>query len=285
MPRSSRSAALAVFCLCAIARWAAAQQVHVQTPLHSTSSNFYEHFNVGWRYQRGNMFFDFNGPALPPFGGYNPNADSRFGIAQRWGNGNFSFNFAAGQGSTRTTTMSAPSVTSLNGVPASFQDVTIRPFVTGLIPVVGGFQMFPVPNFAASPPQVISPLAGKIESLKSQLPNGQMPKRPRDLAPRSSDSDSVDGAAAPVYTSANRNSSAQRGDVSVEEIRRQQSEEDSANQREIDRLCSEARIAEVAGQLGVARVRYRQAATRTSGAQREKLLAAAARLKDNGDQQ
>jgi hypothetical protein len=277
----SSSARIALVCWSAVGTLVAAQQVNTQTPLLNNSSSYYEHFNVGWRYQRqsprGSMFFEFNSPAFPPFGGYNPNADARFGAAQRWGNAGFSFQFTAGQGSTRTTVMSAPNVTSMNGLPASFQDVTIRPFVTGLIPVVGGFQMFPVPTFESAPPTLISPLAGKVEALRSQSPRPQILRRPRDSNLEIGD---LEGAVnAPI-----RSSTAARGDISVDEIRRQQSEEELANQQEIDRLCAEARIAEVAGQLGVARVRYQQAAARTKGPQREKLLAAAKKLKAGGDE-
>ena len=35
--------------------------------------------------------------------------------------------------------MAAPSITVTNGVPGFFADVTQRPFVTGLVPVVGGY--------------------------------------------------------------------------------------------------------------------------------------------------
>jgi len=273
-------------CLSATTLLLAAQQVDVQTPLQRSSSQFYERFNVGWNFQRqfsrGSMFFDFKSPAFPPFGDYDPSADARFGAAQSWGNGGFSFQFTAGQGSSRTLVMNAPNVTSMNGLPASFQDVTMRPFVTGLIPTVGGFQMFPVPTFGSGPSMMTSPLAGKVEALRSQSPGRQIRTRNRERSLDLGDPDEQVGGE-PAVVGVKR-STAERGDLSVDEIRRQQTDEELANQQEIDRLCAEARIAEVAGQLAVARVRYQQAAARTKGAQREKLLAAAKRLKANGDE-
>src|SRR5262245_42041774 len=88
---------------------ASAQQVSVGTPMIGVGDHFFEQFNVGWgfnyRTPNGMLSFQFGGPAIPPFGGFNPNTGLNFGAAQRWGNGNFNFNFSAAQGYTRSLSM------------------------------------------------------------------------------------------------------------------------------------------------------------------------------------
>ncbi len=49
------------------------------------------------------------------------------------------FNFGAGQGSSRNLSATAGSLTVTNGVPGFFAATTQRPFVTGLIPVMGDY--------------------------------------------------------------------------------------------------------------------------------------------------
>jgi hypothetical protein len=73
-------------------------------------------------------------------------------------------------------------------------------------------------------------------------------------------------------------STAERADISEAEIRRQQAADDAARQSEIERLRAEGKKAEQVGNLAIARVRYRQAAARTTGDMRQQLLQAAERL-------
>ena len=75
-----------------------------------------------------------------------PNSGLRTGAAfQRGGvSGNLSFQFA--QGSNRSITSTAPSITTMNGYPGSITSQTIRPFVTGVTPVVGDY-----PTLSAAP--------------------------------------------------------------------------------------------------------------------------------------
>src|SRR5688572_17552915 len=94
---------------------AAQQQVHVSTPLIGVNDSFYEHINIGWGLSRtgprGGWFMNFGGTnsVIPPFGGYDPNNDLRFGFANNGNGGGFFFNLAASQGSNRSITMAAPS--------------------------------------------------------------------------------------------------------------------------------------------------------------------------------
>lgn len=259
-----------------------AQQVHVSTPLIGVNDSFYEHINIGWGFRhngpRGSWFMNFGGPnsVIPAFGGYDPNADLRFGF----GNRNFQFNLAASQGSNRSLTMSAPSVTMMNGAQGQFFSGSVRPFVTGLIPVVGDYPAVPYvvyPYAPASPPVFTSPLAERLERLRHETP-----VTPATAATATPEDDLILGAdaeAPAAIGTGSAPSSATRGDISVAEIRRQQALDDEAKRVELERWIEEARVAERNGQLGVARVRYQQAASRATGDQRRQLLESLARLK------
>lgn len=260
-----------------------AQQINVGTPLIGVNDSFYEHINIGWgmrhRGQGGSWFMNFGGPmsAIPAFGGYDPNADLRFGF----GNSNFQFNMAASQGSTRSMTMSAPSVTMMNGAQGQFFSGSVRPFVTGLIPVVGGYPVVPYGTYpypASSPLVYSSPLVERLERLRhhSSSPTASAgASKPGDDLILGPDGDEDVG----VVVASGAPSSATRGDISVAEIRRQQAHEDEAKRREIQMWIDEAQAAERNGQLGVARVRYQQAASQASGEQRRQLLESLAKLK------
>jgi hypothetical protein len=262
----------------------AQQQVTVTTPLVGINDSFYEHFNIHWGLQRswpgGSWFMNFGGPnsVIPPFGGYDPNNDFRFGVATRGSGFSGFFGLSASQGSNRTMTMVAPSVTMMNGVPGQVFSGSIRPFVTGLIPVVGDYPVVPYapyPQFIApGQPVVTSPLAERLERLRAEPPPAKRTE------PNAADALVLGGAAegsAPVAVRGG-SSSAERGDISVAEIRRKQALEDEEKQRELAQLIEEAQAAEKAGQLGVARVRYRQAALRATGDQRRQLLETVAKL-------
>ena len=266
----------------------AQQQITVSTPLVGVNDRFYEYFNLGWGFQHsspnGGWFMNFGGPnsAIPPFGGYDPSNDLRFGFATR-GNGTSAFfDLSAGTGSNRSMTMSAPSVTMMNGVPGQIFSGSLRPFVTGLIPVVGDYPVMvpyaPYPQFGPTgPPVVTSPLAERLERLRNE------PPRPAKPANSQGDDEGLvlGGAAdepAPIAARSGP-SSAERGDISVAEIKRSQALEDENKRKELEQLIDEARAAERAGQFGVARVHYRQAAARATGDQKRELLELVAKLK------
>jgi general secretion pathway protein D len=77
--------------------------------------------------------------ALPPFGPtFDPNAAANFGFAILSDIEAF-FLIQAAQADTRTNVLNAPKVTLFNGQQAFVADATQRPFVVGVIPVVGEF--------------------------------------------------------------------------------------------------------------------------------------------------
>lgn len=115
----------------ALASTADAQQgnVQIQTPIQILNDHYYEYTGSSW-FLGGFNNGGFGPP--PPFGGY-AGGGSTFGFGGRgWG-----FNFLAAQGSSRSYVVQSPSVTMIPGTSGWFRDVTMRPFVTGIVPFVG----------------------------------------------------------------------------------------------------------------------------------------------------
>src|SRR5262245_65970440 len=112
---------------------------------------------VSWGIRGNGWFFSFGGPVAPPFGGFDPNAGANFGFAGP----NGYFNFTAGQGASSTFSGQTPMVTVPNGGTGAFFDQTLRPFVTGAIPVVGG-----------APPAFDSILKERLRRLQAGEPTG-----------------------------------------------------------------------------------------------------------------
>lgn len=259
-----------------------AQQVYVSTPVVNVNESFYEWFGIDWGYQsRGpnsNFFFN-RGSSLgtrPPFGGFDPAAAARLGFSHQGSGHGFFFNLTAAQGSSRTITSTTPSVNVYNGAIGTIRDVEMRPFVTGLIPVVGSTSGYRVP-----PPTLISPLKQRLARLRDeQARQARQPVSPAAAAPDDAAGlpDLVlgppDQAASVTVVSrtGSSGSTAERGDISVAEIRRQQAARDQEAAEELERLIEEAKGAEAVGRFGAARVRYRQAAARATGDLQRELL-------------
>ncbi|MDA1052264.1 MAG: hypothetical protein O3C40_17540 [Planctomycetota bacterium] len=252
-----------------------AQQVYTTVPLVSSSDSFYESFGTDWgfshRGRNGYFFFNRGGAntGIPVFGGYNPNADARFGFGSRGRNGSFYFNAWAGQGSNRTITSSVPSLMLQNGASGFVQDISVRPFVTGLIPVVGD--------------GTVSPVEERLERLRQEAalvnPNSQ-PTDAELLLGAGAGQDKSNGSSSPSVTSPSR-SSAERGDISLAEIRHQQAAQPVADPAdEINKLIETARLAEANGRLGAARIRYQRAAAKATGDLKQALLSKVESLRE-----
>jgi hypothetical protein len=135
------SAVLASVFLAGVCRTAdAQQQVNIGTPYQTMNDSFYEYIGTSWGFQQngsnGGFFFS-NGLGFgppPPFGGYD-GSGSMFGF----GGKRFRFNMIMAQGSSRSYTAASPSVTMIPGTYGSVQQMGFRPFVTGIIPIVGGY--------------------------------------------------------------------------------------------------------------------------------------------------
>lgn len=278
----------AVACLCVQTGWG--QQVQVTTPFHSLNDSFYENFGIGLAPvnrmgPRGGWYFSgLPANSTPPqFGGYDPSADAAFGFQI----GRFGLNALAGQGSNRSHVMEAPTVVLPNGGSGGIFSGSQRPFVMGVIPIVGNAPMAPLIPITA-PMTSSSPLAERLERMRQAEEQAAaqaaeaagrgdaemaaaVPVPPvgpseddaplvirggRVLEPETARSD---GATAPAA------STARVGDLSLQEIQQQQAQRDAAVQYEVLVLVEKARGKEAEGKPGLAKIYYQQAASRADG--------------------
>ena len=234
---------------------ASAQYSFIETPFNSASHSFYENIGTAWGVQGRGWFFNFGGPGVGPgnpaaFGGFDPNSQANFGTGFR-GNG-FSGNFrlTAGQGSDSTLTSTTPGVMVPSGGVGFFSDVQQRPFVLGIIPVVG---------------EPVSPLRWRLDRMAEQ---GNSP-----IASGASDADPKESSGG----GSSSTSSASRGDLSVAAIKAQQAAEEADKAAEVAELLAKARDFETAGKMASAKIHYRRAALRTTGRKQQEI---AAKLKE-----
>lgn len=265
---------LSLLLICA-ASTAAAQQAVVGTPFNSVNDSFFERIGVGFNFSipNGNnppIVFRQGGAAgaIPAFGGFDPNAGANLGFGIRGGGFNANFNISAAQGSNRTFSSVTPSVTIPNGGTGFISNGSQRPFVTGLIPVVGGYNV-PRPYFPSAQTHTVNPLRAKIQQYYEQQAKrtaGEAERLAGAMLPRAElpPADKMS-----MKLGASRASSAGYGDLSVAEIKRNKAARDAAEadakNQEILALIERARGAEAAGKVGAAKIYYRQAATRASG--------------------
>jgi hypothetical protein len=238
---------------------AQAQQVTVQTPFNTAGSSYYEQFGVQWGLRGNGWFARFGGPVAPPFGGFDPNAGASFGFGDR----NGFLNFSAAQGSSTTFGSQTPILTLPNGGTGFISDQSVRPFVTGVIPVVGD-----------GPPVV--PFRSVLDERLSRLSTGQ--DAPGQAATTATADTTASAVVAPTAAAtAAGPSTAERGDLSVAEIEanrgREQAELAAAEQEKINELLARGEAALAAGKAGAARIYWQQAAQRAAGEQRANILA------------
>ncbi len=280
---------IAVALLCSST--ASAQQVQLTSPFHSLNDSFYENFGIGLSPiertgRRGGWFFSGTqaNSTPPPFGGYDPAADARFGFRI----GQFGLNAVAGQGSNRSHVMEAPTIVIPHGGSGSIFSGSIRPFVTGVVPIVGNAPMGPMPTPVMTSPltERLERLGGSDQALAAQAaafaaedraarnraardrlarPEPQPPReRPSEDAPLViRGGQLVDSPrAASRVVGGGANSTANHGDLSLREIRQQQAERQAAREYEALVLIEKGRGKEAEGQLGLAKIYYQQALAR-----------------------
>ncbi len=255
-----------------------AQNINGATPLTSVHDNYFESFgsNFGFSIPGGrpngsrvvglgaqgqllpNLVFFQNGTggAIPLFGGYTPNSGARFGFGNVGPNGGYSLGFNLAQGSTRTSTMVAPSLTVQNGFGGSMFSGQYRPFVTGVVPVVGGG----APGFSNVAPGYLNPGYSNVAPIDNgvtrAMQSGQLDLRSRiEPSKRSVPS-------APV-TFSNDQSSALRGDLSVAQIKAQRAKKLELRKREFDETLAEARQLDSEQRYAEARIKYKAASRLT----------------------
>lgn len=232
------------------------QQVNIGGPFNSVGHSFYENIGTNWGLRGPGWFFNFGGGApgvAPQFGGFDPNAGANGGVGFRAGNVSGFLNFTAGQGANSTMVSQTPNVTIPNGGNGFFIDGSFRPFVTGVVPVVGD------QNFQAD----ASPLRERLRRLQSG--EVQVPASPGDTA---TDSQPAGGGG----SGSSKNSSAERGALSVAAIKAQAAAEQQKEDGELAALLEKATGAEAAGKPNVAKIYYQMAARRATGDRQREIL-------------
>ena len=191
-------------------------QVTVEVPFRTVSDSFFESMGVGsWSGHIKGIPFSIGGDlATPQFGGYDPSAGMRTGVAfgnpaygtpqatpdtsggrsttmgmdaagqffpPRNGYGLRFPNIHASQGYRQTAVTQSPKVTLFNGQRAYVSDTSQSPFVISVIPVVGGCPLLPIPPVAYVPIQkpvlaVTNPRNHRVEAMRRKLAEQQQAK-------------------------------------------------------------------------------------------------------------
>ena len=242
------------------------QQINVQTPFNTVNDSFFSRNGVNFGFSlpggRGNgsrivglgpqgqltpnINFRQNGigGAIPPFGGFDPNSSARFGFGNFNRNGGgFSLGFDFARGSSRSIISQVPSVTVPNGFGGSIFDGSRRPFVTGIVPVVGSGG-FTQPKYTPVPQRPRNAVTDAINSGQLFLGNREPTPTPRH-----------DG---PVNYS-KETSSAQSSDIGVAAIKAQRSRQEQSKLAEANNLIQKATDYETRGDYRMARVNLRDA--------------------------
>jgi hypothetical protein len=111
--------------------------VKQEFPFQTNRDSFFEYTGMSWNLRGPNFVASFAQPfqGAPAFGNFDPTAGIQTGFGFRSGrfSGDFNFNFA--QGFSRTSTSVTPVINSLSGYPASLTAGVFRPYVLGLQPV------------------------------------------------------------------------------------------------------------------------------------------------------
>lgn len=259
MARIAVRLAVAILCIAACGP-ARAQYSQIGAPFNSAGHSFYESIGVSWSLQGNGWFARFGGApgAAPPFGGFDPAAQGQFGGAFRSGDVSGFFRLSAGQGSDTFMGSQSASVTVPNGGFGLISDTLQRPFVLGIVPVVGIEPVSPLEERLSRlhAEGGLQPPTGKEDSAQELSLGGK--QRREDASGRG-----VPDAA----------STAEQGDVSVAEIRARQSAAAAAQAAEIDALVEKGAHYETAGKLGLARIYYQQALRKAAGQRQSDLEA------------
>lgn len=286
-------------------------QVQITSPFHSLNDSYYERIGVDFDFSfkpgRGVVGLDqFGNPtrdgrihfnqgsfnsAVPQFGGYDPTADATFGFGGFGSKFSPRLNFALGQGSNRSHVMQAPTVVMHDGQRGFVSDTSQRPFVTGVIPVVGAGMPMMQPSPPISPvKQALARMEAekKLDRQRQQRAEREVPREQvrvdpfgDPVMPARDDGALLLGKDRPAPASDDEplvlKGSSGSGDAnpageSAEDERVDQAAADAARQEEVRSRIVQARGHEDAGRLGIARIYYQQAAARADGELKKELL-------------
>ena len=167
------------------------------------------------------------------------------------------------QGSMRSLTTTSASVTTMNGAPGFISATTQRPFVLGLIPVVGDYGGAAAPIYGPGPllpryspgPSVVQQRIAQMRQEGISFTPSRSAARgpgPKPSAAERKQDEFQDRLAAA------RDSSAGHAAQSIAEIRHRQQQQDEGRERKAAELYRKMREAQAAGKSEVARVYQRQ---------------------------
>ncbi len=213
------------------------------------------------------------GASVPPFGGFDAGAQTTVGLARLGKNANFFLTLGLSQGNSRTNVTQTPMVLIQDGQTGIVSDTTQRPFVTSVVPVVGGFRP-PVPMMPTRP--AVSPLRQAIAQYKKQQAKSKGKPAAEEAELRPVPIASLPQEAKIAWKlAASANSSAGRGDESVRAIRQRNKQLSNAKsaieERELLSYIETARGNEEAGKFRAARINYEMAERRATGALKQQL--------------
>jgi hypothetical protein len=150
---------------------ARAQNITIGAPFQTINEGYSEFYGLGFQLSGPGFFFNNGGPGpFPPFGP--PVSGAQFGGQGQIGNLNYNWNLRAAQGSSRTYIAQAPMLTVSDGAGGFISHGSVRPFVTGIIPVVGDY-----PTIPAYPPTFISPIDLALQRLRATGAAGSLGQR------------------------------------------------------------------------------------------------------------
>jgi hypothetical protein len=278
--------ALGITAILMVSALVVAQQATVGVGMHNVGDSFSENMGVGFGFRTPNASFT-SGGMVPPVGGLNANGGATMGFGVGGSGFNGFLNLAAAQGSSRSSSSSAMSITVPNGGTGFIADVTEQPFVTSFVPVVGGFVNSSMPQFGTSS---LAPVGGNGTLLNERLARIRETGGLKLSANNGTASGSQvapaermkPGEAAEKPASVERSSAAQPI-ASIAEIRRQQAEEDRAIAKEVQSLLDQGHQAREAGKSKVARSYYQQAIRRATGEMKDRAQEALRSLGDLGN--
>ena len=288
----SLSLLLAVAAVTLLTSTAAAQYSLIQNNFNTVGSSFFERqgVNFGFNIRGGGNIVGIGpdgqatpngdiqfrqggfGAAQPAFGNATPGAGLQFGFARLGGDVDLFFNFDFSQGSSTTNVSQSPSVVVPNGGTGFMSDSTMRPFVIGLIPVVGNGGAYVPPVMSSYGLQGRLPRGGPSR-LQHALASGlDLSKRPTRRERETKEAlNELHRARARVTNSvqdqiaAAAKSSAGQPVASLAEIRRRQAAAASAQQRQALSYLSRGQQAERDGKAGAAKEYYKMGLRRASG--------------------
>lgn len=271
-----------------------AQYIGIGLPFQTANESSYERMGVGFNFwldgsqtgkgvvglmpngqltPDGRLYFSQGGirSAIPPFGGYDPGADARLGFAYNGSGGGFGLNLVMGKGNTRTLGHTTPSLVVPNGVPGWIYSGQLRPFVTGIYPVLGAragaYDVMP-----RGPISSVHPVHYKLWLSQQQASEGQEIAESEGGLVLGGGQEAVDSSPQNVSSSP---SSAATAALSVEELTRRREQRkrvaEQERQAKIKELVASAERAVADRYYGAARERLRRAIRLATEQERESL--------------